>query len=122
MTLRAIIIGLLGVVGLNLLTPINDYAIGNTFLTGNHFAVGVFFFLLLLTLGANVVLKLLRRRWALRQAELMLVWCMMTVSATVPASGLMRYWFPTAAGPLPLPAVRPDLGRPCSRPPRRASC
>ena len=108
MTWRAFIIGLLGVIGLNLLTPVNDYALGNTFLTGNHFPVGVFFFLLILTLGANVLLKLARRTWALRQAELMLVWCMMLVSATVPASGLMRYWFPTAAS-APYLAQRSDL-------------
>jgi hypothetical protein len=108
MTWRAFIIGLLGVIGLNLLTPVNDYAVGNTFLTGNHFPVGVFFFLLILTLIVNVVLKLVRRTWALRQAELMLVWCMMIVSSTVPASGLMRYWFPTAAS-APYLAQRADL-------------
>ncbi len=108
LTWRAFIIGLLGVIGLNLLTPVNDYAVGNTFLTGNHFPVGVFFFLLVLVLGANVALKLVRRAWALRQAELMLVWCMMLVSATVPASGLMRYWFTTAAA-APYLAQRADL-------------
>ncbi len=107
-TWRAFIIGLLGVIGLNLLTPVNDYAVGNTFLTGNHFPVGVFFFLLVLVLGVNVLLKLVRRAWALRQAELMLVWCMMLVSATVPASGLMRYWFTTCAA-APYLAQRADL-------------
>ena len=79
MTWRAFIIGLLGVVWLCLLTPVNDYAVGNTFLTGNHFPVGVFFFLLILTLGVNVVIKLVRARWAFRQSELMRVWCMMLV-------------------------------------------
>ncbi len=108
MTWRAFIIGMVGVIGLCLLTPVNDFALGNTFLTGNHFPVGVFFFLLILTLGVNVLIKLVRARWALRQAELMLVWCMMLVSATVPASGLMRYWFPTAAS-APYLAQRQDL-------------
>ncbi len=108
MTWRAFIIGLLGVVWLCLLTPVNDYAVGNTFLTGNHFPVGVFFFLLILTLGVNVVIKLVRARWAFRQSELMLVWCMMLVSATLPASGLMRYWFTTAAA-APYLSQRSDL-------------
>jgi hypothetical protein len=107
MTWRAFIIGLLGVIGLNLFTPVNDYAIGNTFLTGNHFPVGVFFFLLLLTLVMNVLIKLVWARQAFRQAELMLIWCMMLVSATVPASGLMRYWFPITAS-APYLAQRPD--------------
>ena len=40
-TWRAFIIGLLGVIGLNLLTPVNDYALGNTFLTGGSVAVWV---------------------------------------------------------------------------------
>lgn len=61
MTWRAFIVGMLGVVGLCLLVPVNDYRVGNTFLTGNHFPVGVFSFLFFLTLGANVALRLLRR-------------------------------------------------------------
>jgi hypothetical protein len=108
LTWRAFIIGLLGAVGLCLLTPVNDFRVGNTFLTGNHFPVGVFFFLLVLTLVVNSVLKLVAARFAFRQAELMLIWCMMLVSATVPASGLMRYWPPTAAS-APYLAARPDL-------------
>lgn len=108
MTWRAFLIGILGVVGLCLLTPINDFAVGNTYLTGNHFPVGVVSFLLVLTLVVNVLIKLVWSRWALRQSELMLVWCMMLVSAAVPGSGLMRYWFPTTAA-APYLAQRSDL-------------
>jgi hypothetical protein len=108
MTWRAFLIGIVGVVGLCLLTPVNDYAVGNTYLTGNHFPVGVFFFLLILTLVVNILIKLIRPRWAFRQSELMLVCCMMLVSATVPGSGLMRYWFPTTAA-APYLAQRSDL-------------
>ncbi|MCK4376491.1 MAG: hypothetical protein KAX19_14235 [Candidatus Brocadiae bacterium] len=108
MTWRAFIIGIFGVLGLCLLVPVNDYAVGNTYLTGTHFPVGVFFFLLVLTLLVNGVIKLVRSGWALRQSELMLVWCMMLVSSTVPASGLMRYWFTTAAA-APYLAQRADL-------------
>lgn len=108
MTWRAFIIGILGVVGLCLLVPVNDYRVGNTFLTGNHFPVGVFFFLFILTVGGNAVLRLVRRGWMLCQSELMLVWCMMLVASTVPASGLMRTFLPamTAA---PYLSQRPDL-------------
>lgn len=108
MTWRAFLIGILGVVGLCLLSPVNDYAFGNTFLTGNHFPVGVFSFLVILTVGFNLVLKLIRRGWMLKQSELMLVWCMMLVSSTVPASGLMRYWLPTMAA-APYLSQRADL-------------
>ena len=108
MTWRAFIIGVIGVAGLNLLVPVNDYAVGNTFLTGNHFPVGVVFFMLFLVLVANVLVRLARWAWALRRGELMLVWCMMIVSATVPASGLMRYLLPAVAAP-PYMAERADL-------------
>ena len=108
MTWRAFIIGLVGVVGRCLLVPVNDYRIGNTFLTGNHFPAGVFFFLFFLTLGVNLVLRLIRRAWMLRQSELMLVWCMMIVASTVPASGLMRNLLPTMAS-APYLSQRTDL-------------
>jgi hypothetical protein len=107
MTWRAFIVGLICVVGLNLLTPVNDFRLGNTFLTGNHFPVGAFCLLLLLTLGLNVAVKLVRRRWALRQAELLLVWCMLICGSTVPNSGLMRFMLPYAAA-APYYAQRPD--------------
>ncbi len=108
MTWRAFIVGILGVAGLCLLTPVNDYVYGNTFLTGNHFPVGVFFFLVILTLGVNLVLKLVRQRWMFRQAELMLICCMMLVASTVPSSGLMRNWLPLMAV-APYLSQRPDL-------------
>jgi hypothetical protein len=108
LTWRAFIIGLASVIGLCLLVPVNDYRIGNTFLTGNHFPPGVFAFLVFLTLGVNMLLRLIRRAWMLRQSELMLVWCMMIVASTVPASGLMRNLLPTMAS-APYLSQRPDL-------------
>ncbi len=124
MTWRAFIIGILGVLGLCLLAPYNDYVVGNTYLTGNHFPVGVFFFLLVLTLVVNVAVKLVRARWALRQAELMLVFSMMLVSRDragqraaalpVPADGL-------AARTCPSARTSPGAAT-CCRPRRPACC
>ena len=108
MSWRAFAIGILGVVGLCLLTPVNDYAFGNTFLTGNHFPVGPFFFLTLLTVCVNLAIRLVRPAWMLRQAELMLVWCMLLVASSVPASGLVRYWLPMSAA-APYLSQRADL-------------
>lgn len=108
MTWRAFIIGILGVAGLCLLAPVNDFVFGNTFLTGNHFPVGVFFLLVILTLGVNLILKLVRQRWMFKQTELMLIYCMMLVASTVPSSGLMRNWLPLMAGG-PYLAQRPEL-------------
>jgi len=107
MSWRAFFIGILGVAFIAAITPYNDFDVGNTYFTGYHFPAGVFFLLLLLTLVVNVLIKLLRRAWAFRQSELMLIWCMMLVSCTVPASGLMRYWFSLVAAP-PYYATRID--------------
>jgi len=108
MTWRAFLIGLLCSGFLAIATPWNDFAKGNTFLTGSHFPAGVVAILLALTLGANLGVKLIRRAWAFRHAELMLIWCMMIAACTVPASGLMRFWFPLCAAPAYY-AARPDL-------------
>ena len=99
MSLRAFLVGLVAVVTICLITPYNDIGLANTYMTGFHFPVGAFFLLVLLTIIGNLVLKMIRRAWAFRRAELMLVWCMLIVSCTVPSSGLMRYWFPVAAAP-----------------------
>ena len=108
MTWRAFIIGLLAVVLIAAVAFQNDWVLQNTYITGNHFPAGAFFILLVITLGLNVVIKLVRRAWALRQSELMLVWCMMIVACTVPASGLMRFWFSMVAAP-PYYGARADL-------------
>ncbi len=108
MTWRAFFIGLAAVALIAAVTPWNDFDKGNTFITGNHFPPGAVAVLLVLTLVVNIALKLVRRRWALGQSELMLVWCMMIVACTVPASGLMRYLFSIPASPAYY-AARPDL-------------
>jgi len=108
MTKRAFLIGLLLVAIVAALTPFNDYLFENTYFTGNHFPPGPFFLLLLLTLVVNILIKFVHPRAAFRQAELMLIWCMLLVSSTVPASGLMRYWLPTMAAPAYY-ANSPDL-------------
>jgi len=99
MTWRAFIIGIVLVAAINLITPYNDFDLGNTYITGFHFPTAPFFLLMLLTVGVNVCLKLARRAWAFKSAELMLVWCMMITGSTVPSSGLMRYFYPLMAAP-----------------------
>jgi hypothetical protein len=69
------------------------------FLAEGAFPEGAVFFLVVLTVLGNLLIKLVRRSWALRQAELLLVWCMLIVAATVPSEGLMSYWFPTLTAP-----------------------
>jgi hypothetical protein len=107
MSWRACITGLVFVAGLSLLVPYNDLVLGNTHLMGTYVPLGPFFLLVVLTLAGNLFLKLLRWR-PFRQAELLLVWCMMIAAATVPGGGWMRTFFPLVAG-APYYARRPDL-------------
>ncbi|MFP4026598.1 MAG: DUF6785 family protein [Candidatus Brocadiia bacterium] len=99
MSWKAFFIGLVFVGIINLITPYNDFDLANTYMTGFHFPVGAFFLLVLFTLGCNTLLKLVRKAWAFKQQELMLVWCMMIIGSTVPSSGLMRYLHPMIAAP-----------------------
>jgi hypothetical protein len=63
------------------------------------FPSGPVFLLVFFTLALNLLIKLVRRAWALKRAELMLIWCMSIVAATVSSEGLTNYWLPSLAGP-----------------------
>jgi len=67
--------------------------------TEGHFPEACGFLLVVVTLGVNVVIKLIRRTAGLKQPELMLIWCMLIVAAVFPTTGLFRLWFPMLAGP-----------------------
>ncbi len=108
MTWRAFLIGVLGVVGLSLLDPYTSFITGYGWLIIGSFPTGAVLIIVLLTLGLNVFLKLLRRAWALSQAELLLIWCMVIVGAVVPTEGLGRWWYHMLAGG-PYMARRADI-------------
>ncbi len=108
MTLRAFLLGLIAVVAVCLLDPFTSFNKGYGWNTVGHFPPAAVFFLVLFTVVVNVLIKLVKRSWALRQAELMLIWCMLIVACIVPSDGLMRWWFPMLAGP-PYIARRADI-------------
>ncbi|MFO7956239.1 MAG: DUF6785 family protein [Candidatus Brocadiia bacterium] len=109
MTLRAFLIGLVFVAVISLVDPLTSFIsqYGSWF-TYSSFPLGAVFVLVLLTVFVNVGLKLFRRGWEFSQAELMLVWCMIFVSAAVPCEGLGRYWYQLIAGPAYL-SRRPEM-------------
>jgi hypothetical protein len=108
MTLRALLLGLLCVAAIALLDPYMSFNKNYGWNTQTHFPAAAAFVLVVLTVGANSLVKLIRRRWALRHPELMLVWCMLIVGCAVP-SNLMRFWFPVLASPAYL-SRRADIG------------
>jgi hypothetical protein len=107
MSLRAFIIGLICVAALCAADPYTFHK-GWGLDTVGHFPPGAVLYLVVLTVGINALIKLIRRRWALRQAELMLVWCMLTVAAVLPSDGLQRWWLPVLVGPAYV-SGRPDI-------------
>jgi len=92
--LAVLIIGLVACVVLVAATPINDFLLAGTYIAGNHFPIGAFAVLLMLTLVVNVVLRKLLPRLALAPAQLIAVWALIAVPSGIPSSGLMRYFVP----------------------------
>ena len=90
-TTRAIIIGLICATLECLIAPYNDYVIGNIFLAGGHFPVGPFFVITALILFFNVIIRKIYPSGALRQSEVITIWCIMIVAVGIPSTGLMRY-------------------------------
>ena len=90
-TVRSVIVGLLGVGFICGLTPYNDYAMANTFLVGNALPVGLLLFVVVVVLGVNAPLLKLAPRLALGGGELAVALGMALVSCALPSSGLMRY-------------------------------
>lgn len=87
-TARAVAIGLFLGVGFNLIMLYNDYYLGNTLLSLNHFpSIGIA--LLLFMAGANVFL----RRWpgaAFTAGEMLLIYCVVALSVGIGATGFAR--------------------------------
>jgi hypothetical protein len=108
MTWRAFIIGLIGAAAFALLDPYTSFIKSYGWLTASCFPTSAVLALIVLTVGANVLLKLVRRGLELTQPELMLAWCMLIVGAAIPCEGIGRYWYSLLAGP-PYMARRPDL-------------
>jgi hypothetical protein len=104
MTWRGFIIGILVVAAISLLEPYWGMARGWGGFISTSFPSGAVVVLVCLSVGVNVLLKLVRRAWALRQSELMLVWCMLTAGATMIGDSPGRFLYPLIAGP-------PYLGR-----------
>ncbi len=76
MTWRALLIGLVAVAGICFLDVYSGTVKGYGGFTGSYFPGGAVLVLVLLAVIVNALIKLVRRGWALTQAELMLVWCM----------------------------------------------
>lgn len=94
-TVRALVTGASLVIGVAVLTPLNDWLIDNTYFYSQHLPVGVL--LLVLLIGAVINPLLGRHRY--RMGELLVITGMLLVLGGVASSGLTRYFPATVAGP-----------------------
>jgi hypothetical protein len=100
MTLRSLIIGLLGVVFIVVVGYYNDHVWRLTSFVGNHFPISVFGLLFFFLLTINPLLFLLGRKWRLSASELAVIVTLMLVACSVPGSGLLRSFTPCIAMPV----------------------
>lgn len=89
---RAILIGLLLAITVNLFSLYSAYRIGYANLTYAHIDLGLLIPFLIGVFGPNIALKALRPEWALRPAELLFVFCLGWVGFMVPTWGMSNYF------------------------------
>lgn len=90
-TARAVCLGLLAALMINLIMNYNDYYLMNSLLIGNHFPVISITAMFVLVVGGNAAARKLGWR-ALGSGELLLIWGMIGVAGGICAAGMMRYF------------------------------
>ena len=97
-TVRSVLLGIACVVAICVVEAYNDYYVNNTWLAAHHFPIVAVFLLTVLVLCVNVVLKKTGLASPLTLGELITIWCMMIVTASLPTLGLAAYLLPTLVG------------------------
>ena len=111
MTIRAVILGLLGALVIAAIGFINDSVLRLTMLVGNHFPISVFGLLILLVIALNPLLSLIRRSWRFQPGELAVIVTFMLVACSIPGSGLLRTYTPMMAMPISHEQIKPGWQR-----------
>lgn len=99
MSVRALLVGALFVILLSAINPYNCEYLGGSMLDGCHFPVGALSLLALMALLVNPILRCIRRGLELSTGELVVIWAMCSVIASITGSGLVRYMLPMLVAP-----------------------
>jgi len=89
-TLRAVLLGFLGAVGICAVTYFNDAVMHQRTLIGNHMPMSIYGGLILFVLVCNPILFWIYRSLALSGRELAVILSMILAACCVPGAGLMR--------------------------------
>ncbi|HIG53336.1 MAG TPA: hypothetical protein EYQ18_05000 [Candidatus Handelsmanbacteria bacterium] len=92
-TIRALVLGALLAFFLNLACPYTVLVLQNAGLTSDYITAGAMMVFLLLVGLVNPLLKVVRRSWALRTSELVVIYAMMIVASAIPTWGLVTNLF-----------------------------
>jgi hypothetical protein len=95
---RAVLLGVLLVIGNNYFLTRSEMRTQVTLLSGSSIFIGVIFILLVLTL-LNWVVRWAYRPLALRQSELLVIYIMLTMSSAVGGVGAFGWFFPFVTAP-----------------------
>ncbi len=98
-TLRAVVLGLLGVVAVAVILPYNDHKLSNTKFTASYFPLGVTLLMLVLILVVNPLLARYRPKAMLRTGELVVIWSLMLIGSAFPGVGLVQTLIPWMVTP-----------------------
>jgi len=86
----ALLIGAVGCLFIWVAAPYNNFLLKNSFISDTYLPVAAVVFTLVLVLGVNPLLCLVRRSWMIDRRQLALVFAMLLTAAVVPSQGLMR--------------------------------
>ena len=97
-TLRSLFFGacMCGIIAVGI--PFGSMVIQGTRLGLSSCTPAAFFLLFLLLLSVNLILGLLKRRWALQSGELLVVFIMMMVATAIPTRGVVGMLLPMITG------------------------
>jgi len=107
-TPRSALLGLACAAFVAAFAPYNDFVLNNTYFIGNHFPIGITLMMVLLILCVNPLLKRLMPGAALRSSELITVWAICLVGASIPTTGLLRQLIPWMAVPIYFSVEHPE--------------
>jgi len=99
MSIRAVLLGLLGAVLIAGLTYVNDWVLRQTALISHNLPFSVFGTLVVFVLVFNPLLFRLRKRWALSGAEIAVALSLTLAACAIPGSGLLRTFIPALVMP-----------------------
>jgi hypothetical protein len=99
LTLRSVAIGVLIAVIVNVWGPFSIYRLHSSLVTDDYVPLAVVFLFLLVVAGLNVILKLINPKFALSPSELIIIFIMGLVGASIPTYGLTGHLIATIAAP-----------------------